>query len=134
MFYSGNSFREITQHCPAFPVCREKGESVKLMYLNSSMGASQYRDSLDSSLGSSLDLRKIIIKILMEQQGRKHPLTVLRCGTPAWERNSLGNDMEKSRFLGDTCPSPLQARPESLHRFLCHLSLPHYQKSCLALG
>lgn len=98
------------------------------------MEASQYRDSLDSSLGSPLDLRKIIIKILTQQQGHKHSLTVLRWGTPAWERNSLGNEMEKSKFLGTTCPSPLQARAESLHRFLCHLSLPHCQESGLALG
>lgn len=43
---------------------------------------------------------------------------MLKWGTTAWERNSLGNDMEKSKLLGDACPSPLQARAESLHRFL----------------
>lgn len=89
MFYSGNSFRDITtettQQCPDFPVCKEKGDIVKLVCLYSSMGVSQYRDSLDSSLGSPVGLRKINVKTLMQWQGQTYPLTVLRWGTPAWE-------------------------------------------------
>lgn len=70
----------------------------------------------------------------MQQQDHKHSLTLFRWRTPAWERISLGSEMEKSKFLGDTCPSALQARSESLHRFLYYLSLPHCQESGLTLG